>query len=157
MLNHWLHILAIHPIKDILTILLAAAAGWAFRFGGSSHGIRFVRELGVGVTEVAGLYIWAGWTFYSIPIVGLAFLESTYFKAKGSEAKWYNWLLCGLLYSCICLPVVIACHLHWYAFLLRLIFLTPIITLWRTFQGDVQWSEAGAGVWQIITLLLLLF
>lgn len=156
MLNHWLHILAIHPIKDILTILLAAGAGWCFRFGGSSHGVRFVRELGIGLTEVAGLYIWAGWTPWSIPVVGLAFAESTYFKAKGTDAKWWNWLLCGLLYSAICLPVVLACHLHIYAFFTRLIVLTPIITLWRTFQGDVQWSESGAGVWQILTLPLLL-
>lgn len=143
-------------LKILATIALAAICGWAFRFGGSKNGIRFVRELGVGITEVVGLYIWAGFTFYSIPIVGLAFIESTYFKSKGKDAKWWNWLLCGLLYSSICLPVVIACHLHWYAFIIRLLVLTPIITLWRTFQGDVEWSEGGAGAWQILTLPLLL-
>ncbi len=81
------HLLTALPSKIFLTALLAAGCGWAFRFGGSSHGIRFVRELGVGITEVLGLLIWAGWTFYSIPIVGLAFIESTYFKSKGSDAN----------------------------------------------------------------------
>lgn len=143
-------------IKILATIALAAACGWAFRFGGSKNGIRFIRELGVGITEIAALFIWFGFTFWSIPICGLAFIESTYFKSKGSDAKWWNWLLCGLLYSCICLPVVFVYHIHWYAFLIRLCILTPVITLWRTFQGDVQWSEVGAGAWQILTIPLLL-
>ena len=137
------------------TIALAALCGWCWRFGGSSHGIRFVRELGTGLTLVGCITLWWGWSFWYIPIIGLAFIESTYFKTKGSDAKWYNWLMCGILYALIPLPAVIVHHL-WIGFAIRSAVLIPVITLWRTFQGNVQWSESGVGVWQIITLPLLM-
>ena len=89
-------------------------------------------------------------------ITGLAWTESTYFKSKGTEAKWWNWLLCGIQYALIPLPLVFIGLIHWQGFALRFIVLVPIITLWRTFQGDVDWSEGGAGAWQILTLPILL-
>lgn len=143
-------------LKVIGTAAIAAFSGWAWRFGGSHNGIRWVREAGIGAGLIGFLTIWLGWSYWYIPIMGLAFIESTYFKIKGQEnASWKSWLLCGILYSLIPLPAVIV-HKLWIGFAIRTVVLTPIITLWRTFQGDVQWSEAGAGVWQIITLPLLL-
>lgn len=143
-------------IKILGTIVIAAACGWAWRFGGSAHGIRWVREFGTGVAYIACMTLWFSWSWWVILLMGLSFAESTYFKAKGSEAKWYNWLLCGILYSLVPIPLVICHVVPLEGFILRFLVLTPIITLWRTFQGNVQWSESGVGVWQIITIPLMM-
>ena len=142
--------------KILGTCVLAAICGILFRFGGSSNiGARWLRQIGVEFTELGGLWLWFGWSWWMVLITGLAWTESTYFKSKGTEAKWWNWLLCGLQYSLIPLPLVFLHVIHWQGFLVRLAVLTPIITLWRTLQGDVDWSEGGAGAWQILTLPLL--
>jgi len=141
--------------KIFATGVLAAACGWCWRAGGSGNYPRFLRELGTGLTLILTITLWWGWSIWYILIMGLSFIESTYFKSKGSSAEWYNWLLCGVLYALIPLPAVIV-HKLWLGFAIRSVILVPVITLWRTFQGDVQWSEAGVGVWQIITLPLLL-
>ena len=142
-------------VRSISTIILAAFCGWCWRFGGSSNGIRWVREAGTGLTLILCITLWWGWSYWYVLIFGASWIESTYFKSKGSDAKWYNWALCGLLYALIPLPAIIV-HGLWVGFAWRTIILVPIITLWRTFQGNVQWSESGVGVWQIITLPILL-
>lgn len=147
--------MVILALKVIATVFIAAFCGWAWRFGGSKNGIRWVREAATGASLILALTTWYGWSIWYIPIMGFAFIESTYFKSKGSDARWYNWMFCGMLYAVIPLPAVIVSHL-WVGFVVRSIVLIPVITLWRTFQGNVQWSEAGVGVWQIITLPLLM-
>lgn len=142
--------------KVIGTIVLAAFCGWCWRFGGAKKGIRWVREAGTGITLILCLTIWWGWSFWYVTIMGLAFAESTYFRfTKGQPMRWYNYMLCGILYAIVPLPAVIV-HKLWIGFLWRSVVLIPVITLWRVFQGDVDWSEAGVGVWQIITLPMLL-
>lgn len=144
-------------LKILGTLALATLCGWMFRLGGaaSAHA-RWLRQFGVEFTELAGLFIWFGWSLWLIPITGTAWAESTYFKAKGADAKWWNWLLCGMLYAAIPVPLVFLHYLSWQGCLDRAIVLIPVITLWRTFQGNVDWSEGGAGAWQILTLPLLL-
>jgi hypothetical protein len=141
--------------KILGTIVLAGFCGWAWRFGGSSNGIRWVREAVTGFALVSCITLWWGWSYWYILIFGASWIESTYFKSKGSSAMWWNWMLCGILYALIPLPAVIVHHL-WVGFAWRTVVLIPVITLWRTFVGDVQWSESGVGVWQIITLPLIL-
>lgn len=143
-------------LKIAATIALAALCGWMFRLGGaaSAHA-RWLRMLGVEVTEFLGLIVWFGWSWWLIPTTALAWTECTYFKAKGTEAKWWNWLICGIQYALIPIPLVFLGHIPWEGLIDRAIVLIPVITLWRTFQGNVQWSEGGAGGWQIITLPLL--
>lgn len=144
-------------LKILGTIILAAFCGWMWRIGGSSkYHARWVRLLGTEICEFFSLTIWFGFSPWIILTTGLAWTECTYFKSKGSEAKWWNWLLCGIQYALIPLPLVFLGVIHWPGFIDRAIVLIPVITLWRTFQGDVDWSEAGAGVWQIITLPLLI-
>lgn len=145
-------------LKILGTIVLAVLCGISFRWGGSANThMRWIRQLGVGVTELGGLFLWFGWSWWMILIMGLAWTESTYFKAKGSDAKWWNWALTGLNYALIPLPLVIIHLVDWHGFLLRLVILTPVITLWRVLISNVQWEEGGAGAWQIITLPLLLW
>lgn len=144
-------------IKILCTLVLAALCGWGWRLGGSANThMRWIREVAVGVTEILCLWMWFQWSWLMLLIMGLAFTETTYFKKKGMDAKWWNWLLCGICYSLIPMPLLSTGQIHWQGFLIRGLVLTPVITLWRTFQGNVQWSEGGAGAWQILTLPLLL-
>lgn len=143
--------------KILGTIILAAMCGVLFRFGGSANiGARWLRQFGVEFTELGGLWLWFGWSWWLIPTTALAWTESTYFKAKGKSATWVNWLLCGIQYALIPLPLVFIGLISWQGLVDRSIILIPIITFWRTFQGDVDWSEGGVGAWQILTLPLLI-
>jgi hypothetical protein len=89
--------------------------------------------------------------------MGLAFTETTYFKKKGTDAVWWNWVLTGICYSLIPLPLVFTHQIHLSGLLIRGAILTPIITAWRLIFGDVDWEEGGAGAWQILTLWILKF
>ena len=168
--------------RILATAVLAFLCGWMFRLGGaaSAHA-RFFRMLGVEIAEFFGLVIWfvLGVKFpvvfsildhtFSLSIwvvmlsifltTALAWTECTYFKAKGTDAKWYNWLLCGIQYSLIPLPLVFLGIVPWVGFLIRSTVLIPIITVWRlafsSWFPEVDWSEGGAGAWQILTLPLL--
>lgn len=142
-------------IKIITIILMAVLAGWSYRFGGSANGKRWVREVGVGVATIITLAILFGWNWWLLLIMGSVWIETTYFKKKGSDAKWWNWAIVGLSYSIVALPWVIATH-SWVGFFIRTIFLVPTISLWRTFVGNVQWQESGCGIIQILSITLFL-
>lgn len=143
-------------LKVLSTIGLAAFCGWFFRLGGSANThARWLRQVGVGITELATLAIWFGWSWWMILIMGLAFTESTYFKKKGTDAVWWNWLLTGLNYSLIPLPLLFTHQIFLKGFLIRLVILTPLIMVWRLAFSDVDWEEGGAGALQILTIPLL--
>lgn len=139
------------------TLLLAGLSGWLYREGGaaSAHA-RWLRQLGVGVAVTGTLLIWFGFSWWILLCLGTAWAESTYFKAKGTDAKWYNWALVGIVFALVPLPYVIANNHLWTGFLLRTAVLVPLTTLVGTFVGDVDWSEGLRGALQIITLLLFL-
>lgn len=142
--------------KILLTLILAVFAGCMFRLGGSANThARWLRMFGISMAEVGCLWIWFGFSWWLIIIAGLAWTECTYFKSKGTDAKWWNWLLCGIQYALIPIPLVIAGDISWMGLLNRSIILIPAITIWRTLMGDVDWSEGGAGAWQILTIPLL--
>lgn len=143
-------------LKILGTIVLAALAGWSYRFGGSSNGIRFVREVGVGIAILGCLTILLGWSIWGVFVMGTVWVETTYFKAKGSDAKWYNWMLVGLSYAIVPLPYMISGHGHWGGFAIRAAVITLFTTMWRTWNGDANSQEIGCGVMQILTLPLLL-
>lgn len=67
---------------------------------------------------------------------------STYFKKKGTDAKWYNWLLVGLAESFAIFPYVWANHL-WFGFWGRAIVLTIFLVVWDTFIGNDVEEEFG--------------
>jgi hypothetical protein len=170
-------------IKIFITLGLAVICAWMFRLGGAqSAGARYLRMLGVELTELACLITWFifgqeypisffGWKIQEwqavvsiILTTAIAWTECTYFKTKGTDAKWCNWFLCGLQYSLIPIPLAILGIIHWKGFLIRLVVLTPIITLWRLAFSSwklggskaVDYSEGGAGAWQILTIPLLI-
>lgn len=136
-----------------------ALAAWGYRFGGSSNGIRWVREIAVSVAEIVALTILFGWNWWSLLIMGTAWLMTTYFKKKGTDAKWWNWLLVGCVFAIMPLPQAIALavahHPIWVGLFLRSIFIIPFTCLWCTFVGNVQYSEGVRGGSQILSLLIL--
>lgn len=142
------------------TLILTALAGWSYRDGGSSHGMRWIREIGTGLAILGCLTLWLGWSLWGLLVLGTVWIETTYFKSKGSDAKWYNWLLVGLSYSIVPLPYILAQsfsgHYYWKGFAIRAAVVTAFTTLWRTFNGDANSQEIGCGCIQIITLPILL-
>ncbi len=146
-------------IGFIACVVLSA---WSYRFGGSSNGQRWVREIGVAVAEIIALTILFGWNWWSLLILGTSWGMTTYFKAKGRDAKWWNWLLVGCVFAIIPLPQAIAMsvadHPIWHGFLIRSAFIVPFTTIFCTFfGGDVQWSEGVRGGIQIFTLPIMKF
>ena len=143
-------------IKIILTIVLAAFAGWSYREGGSSHGIgRWMRQAGMMVTMGFGLLLWFGWSPWILLSAGACWAESTYFKKKGTDATFVNWCLVGLVFALIPLPVVWATGKHWLWFWLSSVVIVPLVGCWCVVMSNVQWSEGGRGAMQILRLLLL--
>lgn len=138
-------------------------AAWGYRDGGSDHGIgRWVREIAVGIAEILALLILFGWNWWSLLIMGTVWLMTTYFKKKGAEAKWWNWMLVGCVFAIIPLPQAIALAVAgtpiWHGFLWRSAFIIPFTTIFCTFfGGNVQWSEGMRGGMQILSLLIMRF
>lgn len=150
--------------KILGTIALATLAGWSYRFGGSSNGMRWVREVGCGIAILGCLTMWLGWNIWGLFVMGSVWIETTYFKSKGTDATWFNWFLVGLSYAIVPLPYILGSYFsvhpwhydHWLGFGIRSVVITIFTTLWRTLQGDANDQEVGCGVMQVLTLPLLL-
>lgn len=148
-------ILTLQILGFIASIALAA---WGYRFGGSSNGIRWVREVAEAVAYNIALTILFGFTWLSLFIFGTVWAMTTYFKKKGTDAKWWNWLLVGVVFAIIPLPQVIANGHIWVGFAWRAAFIIPFTTIFCTFfGGNVQWSEGVRGGIQILSLLIMKF
>ena len=144
-------------LKIIGTIALAGLSGWCYRAGGSaSIHARWLRQAGVGVAVTGTLLIWFGFNWWTLLCLGTSWAESTYFKSKGSDAKWWNWLLVGIVFAIVPLPYVISSGNHYLGFAIRSAVIIPATTVVGTFVGDVDWSEGLRGALQIITLPLLI-
>lgn len=140
--------------KDILAIFLATGAAILYRMGGSGNYARFFRPLGIGfATTIILCLINLHWS--AILAGGAsAGLSTTYFKKKGSEAKWFNWLFVGLAMSLAVIPWCLF-NGHWIGFGIRTFVLTGLIILWCQSIGDAVLEELGRGFLIISTLLLL--
>lgn len=143
-------------LKVLAIIALTVLAAVGYRYGGSSHGQRWMRQASVGVSITLALTVLFGFNWWTLLCFGLSWAESTYFKRKGTDAKWYNWLLVGLVFALVPLPFVIADGSCWLGFIIRSLLIIPTTVYIGTYVGDVDWSEGLRGGIQIISLLLLL-
>jgi hypothetical protein len=95
------------------------------------------------------------WHWILIICWGLMFgAQTTYFKKKGTDATWVNWLFVGLAFSVAMLPFSIVSG-NLLGFVYRSIAVTAFTVLWSHFIGKDWLEEGGRGFIQIITLPLL--
>jgi hypothetical protein len=150
-------------IKTLVWILASAIAGLLYRLGGvgKPYDTKY-RDLGVPLVGILLLWylypLYAGWKEYLAYFLtfGLYFGSmTTYWKKKGTDARWYNWLFTGLGYSLAFLPFSFFSGL-WLGFVIRTIIVAVATTLWSEKIGNVVWEECGRGVITTITIPLLL-
>lgn len=137
-------------------IILSGGAGFLYTAGGSGKYPRWFREFGVMSCATIELLL-LGIIHWSLILTAgeIYGVQTTYFKKKGSDAKWWNWLLVGIAFSLSVLPVVIFNHL-WLGFFIRTLVLIPSIVVWAELIGQDYLEEGGRGGIQIATLPLLL-
>ena len=135
--------------------ILAVLGGILYRMGGSGNFPRQARTVGVALLSCGFLMFldFRWWIFLCIPLMIGAL--STYWKKKGTDAKWWNWALHGLGLSLAMLPYVIVSG-HYIGFALRTVILTALITIWSEKIGNAVVEEFGRGFFTVITIPLLL-
>lgn len=138
-----------------LTILLTLCSSVLYRMGGATGYNTKFRDLGCPTCATLAMLLWFGWAWTLIPCFLLLFGSmTTYWKKKGTEAHWYNWLLTGLGYSVSLLPWIIQTH-DWTGFALRTFVLTGLTTVWKTYIFNAVVSELGMGALVILTIPIL--
>lgn len=162
-------------LKILIVTCCALAASILYRLGGSAKTGRWydfiintkARDFGVPVCSTAALITlcWGHPVTSAHPIkFGLALFLSfgllfgsltTYWKKKGTDAKWWNWLLTGLGYGLAYLPVALF-FADWWGFAIRVVILAAAIMIWSLAVGKDWLEEGGRGLLIIITLPLLL-
>lgn len=141
-------------VSIIATIIGALASGYLYRMGGDKRYNTKFRDL--GVPTVFCLVMWAcGWGGWTLVLSFGALFGSltTYFKKKGSEARWWNWALCGLSYGVSALPVAWEFGL-WWGLLWRTLFLVISVALWSELVGKDTWEERGRGFFIVASIPL---
>lgn len=148
-------------LKALIVAIGAILAGIAYRMGGSGNFPRQARIIGVSAlsTLVLALITWKAGLWLILAYVVCFGLScgaiSTYWKRKGTDAHWWNWVLHGLGLSLACLPFSIATG-HYLGFGIRTIVLTALITVWSELIGNAVIEELGRGALICLTLPLLL-
>ena len=99
------------------------------------------RDFGCPLAAMTSAWI-IGLRHWSLLIVlGLLFgTMTTYWKRKGEDAQWYNWLMTGFMYAMAFLPVV------WFlarfeAFVYFTAVLSIATMIWSEAMDDVVWEE----------------
>jgi len=149
-------------IKILILLTLSIASAILYRLGGSTYGTKW-RDIGVPccfTLSVLMLGIVHVFNLVSILCLCASFgllLGSctTYWKKKGTDAKWYNWLITGLAYGLAAFPLF-WCGVHWYAILLRTIVLGLAVMGWSEKMDNPIWEECGRGALITLTVPLLL-
>ena len=138
------------------SVVLSIMAGVTYRMGGSGNYPRWIREVGLCVAMITQMIILGQFHWTLILCAGLLYAASTtYFKKKGSDAKWWNWLMVGIAFSISMLPLVVAHHL-WIGFIIRTVICSSLIVFWSETNGNAVCEEFGRGVIPIATLPLLI-
>lgn len=124
-------------LKGLGVALAAIWGGIAYRMGGSGRFARFWRPVGQAIAVVVAMAclnrIWLAWQ----PIVGvllsfgMCWAETTYFKKPGTDAKWYNWGLVGLVFGLIPLPYCALTNSCWVGFGIRVPLCVGLTIWWQ--------------------------
>ena len=144
-------------------ILMSIIGGVLYRMGGASGFNTKFRDFGIPGVGILVLLVLGnrchvnGWSILNYVLTwGFMFAaQTTYFKKKGKDAKWWNWFLVGLANGLALIPYAWQTGL-WMDALLRTVILAIAITIWSEVCGDAVWEEVGRGVLIILTLGLFL-
>lgn len=144
-------------VKTLITLVCSIAGFILYRMGGAAGYNTKFRDLGIPTVAIGLLWYLTGqFTFWYILCFGLLFgAHTTYWKKKGADALWYNWILTGLGYSLAFLPYSLYAR-HFVGFCLRTIIVTIGVMVWSIKVDNAVYEEGGRGVIEIITIPLLL-
>lgn len=165
--------------KIIGTLILTILGGFLYRCGGAGKSGKWydfllntkMRDFGLPTISVL-LFLFLSWpdfniTHFSLILTwGLLFAaQTTYWKKKGTDARWYNWAMTGLAYSIAWILTVIAqnipghipnsFHVTWLGFLSRSIVCTALTVIVSELFGKVVYEENARGEVEIVTIPLL--
>ncbi len=138
------------PFLIIPELFLAVASAVLYRMGGAAGYNTKWRDIGCPLAAVASALI-IGLRHWSLVIAfGLLFgAMTTYWKRKGEDAYWYNWLITGFMYAMAFLPPVYFLS-RFEAFAYFIAFLSIATMIWSEAMDDVVWEECGRGAILII-------
>jgi hypothetical protein len=147
-------------INILILLVLSVASAILYRLGGSTYGTKW-RDY--GVPTIVTIWLLLNIRPLNVLNIGMIILcfpllmgsLTTYFKKKGTDAKWWNWLITGLIYGLAAFPLF-WCGVHWYAILLRTIVLGLAVMGWSEKMDNPIWEECGRGALITLTLPLLL-
>lgn len=157
-------------LKNSISLIVGTIAGGVlYRMGGAAGYNTKFRDFGIPTVAVFVFCFWC-WPKYDLTFLSLILTwgaifgaQTTYWKKKGVDAKWWNWALTGLGYSICWLPTVIAqgiweptgLHANWIGFGIRTVVCTGLTVAVSEFFGNVVYEENGRGWVEIITVPLL--
>lgn len=145
-------------INILLSLICGAASAVLYRMGGMGGEGRLkypnlpkwffdskIRDLGLP-TLMTAYYLSTRQLHWSLFICFMLMFGSltTYWKRKGSDAKWFNWLFTGLGYSICMLPFAISSG-HYWGFIIRCLVVTATTVLWSQLIGKDWLEEGGRG------------
>lgn len=141
-------------IKFLVIIISTIICSIFYRLGGSKDFNTKFRDVGCSAVTCALCVFLFSWHWTLILCFGLLWASLTTYWKRTPNAKWYNWLLTGVMYSVAMLPYVIAEGI-WLGFLSRTIVLGALTMIWsEIISNDVQ-EELGRGALLTLTVPLL--
>lgn len=155
--------------KALATLATTVVGSILYRMGGAAGYNTKFRDFGIPTVQVIQFLVWRmptyNWTDLSLFLTfGATFgVQTTYWKKKGTDGKWYNWLLTGLGYSVCWLPTVLSqniwppagVHCHWLGFGIRSVVCTCFTVLVSQLIGKDVMEENARGWTEVLTLPLL--
>ena len=129
----------------VLEIILIVASAVLYRMGGADGYNTKFRDFGCPLAAIASALI-VGIRHWS-PFICFWFLfgaMTTYWKRKGEDARWFNWLMTGFMYAMAFLPAVGFLG-RWEAFIYFTAVLSIATMVWSEMMDDVVWEECGRG------------
>lgn len=157
-------------IQNIIALIGGTVLGGIlYRMGGAAGYNTKFRDFGIPTVAVF-VFLFFCWPNLDLTLLSLILtwgaifgVQTTYWKKKGEDAKWYNWAFTGLGYSVCWLPTVIvqsiwpssSLHTHWIGFGLRTFVCTGFTVMVSEMFGNVVFEENGRGWVEILTIPIL--
>ena len=148
-----------------IVVIFSLISAGLYRLGGQgkkSNWLDFARntktrDFGVPFIVTLEMLLLGGWYWTYILCFGSLFGSlTTYWKKKGTDAKWYNWYLTGFFYGFSALPFAIQWG-HWLGFGIRCLVLAIFTAVLSELIGDDDLEEGFRGFLIGVTVPLLYF